>query len=315
VALDDFDTGDAELDLDQDLFDFPKVDLEPEAPVLAEDPQEAELPQEVIEAAAAVQDEIDSLADDGSVFGMDEDALGDDLDLDDLLSDEDLLGGFADLDDDEMDMDFDQLVPKFAPVAVPEQQVPAAYAPDPAPVAEAASPAPAAAAPMPQLVPTAASASFSWRTAWPLIAGILLFNIVVLAIGLTAVSSVSTSVDTFAAKLGEVARELRTTNTPIIQESPVQVPVDVTAEPETITDPADSGTRVKLPPFARGALKAAQTEMDRGDYQLARRRLFRLLAAIDDPLADDAPEAEEQANLLIAETFVLEANEPNRSQH
>lgn len=312
MALDDFDSGDAADALDQDLFDFPKIEMEPEAPVMAEEPEE--LPHEVVEAAAAVQDEIDSQVDVGGVFAMDDAALGEDLDLDDLLNDEDLLGGLDDLDDDDS-LDFGQLIPEAAPVAA----APAPIAPAPAPVAAAPAVAPVAApapAPVQQLIAAAAPAPFSLRTAWPLIAAILLFNLVVLAIGLTAVSSVSSSVDTFAARLGEVAREMRVTESPTVIQAPIETPTTTTQAPTTAnSEMGDPGTRVKLPPFARGEIKAARTQMDRGDYTLARRRLFRLLATIDDPLADDAPEAEEQANLLIAETFVLEANDPQRSQN
>jgi len=304
VALDDFDSGGAESELDQDLFDFPKIEMEPEAPVVAAEPEE--MPNDVVEAAAAVQDEIDSQANNGGVFSMDEDELGEDLDLDDLLNDEDLLGGLNDLGDTDS-MDFGQLMPEAAPQAAPPAAAPVAAAP------LAAAPA---AAPIQQFVTAAAGPSpFSLRTAWPLISAILLFNVVVLTIGLTAVSSFSSSVDTFAARLGDVARELRTTDTPTVIQSPIGTQGNTTEAPTEMSDEvSEPGTRLKLPPFARGELKAAQTEMDRGEYTLARRRLFRLLATIDDPLADDAPEAEEQANLLIAETFALEATVAQRSQ-
>ncbi len=322
MALDDFDSTDSEMDLDEDLFDFPEVELELDEDLLAEEEIE-EFPADVVEAAAAVQEEIDSQLDESGIFGMDDDDLGDDLDLDDLLGDDDLLGGIAGLDDDGVEdddaMDFDQLIPKAEPQSAPAPSVPAA-APIEAPAQTFADKEPVAvsapAEPPPErLIPQAAAGGFSLRSSWPIVAAILLFNIIVLGLGLAAISSVSNSVDTFASKLGEVAREIRDTSPPQVVTVPVVAPVTTTDTAPANTDSETANTtRVKLPPYARGELKAAQDEMDRGEYQIARRRLFRLLATIDDPLSEDAPQAEEQANLLIAETFVLESNNPARSE-
>ena len=121
------------------------------------------------------------------------------------------------------------------------------------------------------------------------------------------ISTVSSGVESVSSSLGRFATELRQAN-----ELQAREAERAAVEPLPVAPPVEelveSTPRVELPPFALGEIKAAREEMDRGEFQAARRRLFRLLATIDDPLAEDAPEAEEQANLLIAETYLLEAD-------
>ncbi len=303
MALDDFETSDSELDLDEDLFDFPQVDLD------SEEPADDDFPQEVVAAAAALQSELDNPDEDPGLFEMSADELGLDLDLDDLLADQEY-----DSVDYILDAEDKARAPKKAPKpetkveTVPEESAPPKT--EAKPVRQ-----PAAAPAEPQAVPPAvvatapAASAFSLRGSLPFVAAILLFNVVLLTLGLVGISSVSSSVDGFAARLADVASELRNTPIPPVE---IVVPTPVSAEPqpepEVAKEPVVTAPRVKLPPFARGEITAARDAMDRGEYKSARRRLFRLLATIDDPLAEDAPEAEEQANLLIAETYLLEAD-------
>jgi hypothetical protein len=143
---------------------------------------------------------------------------------------------------------------------------------------------------------------------WIAVAAVLTLNLVLLMLGMSAISSVSSSVEDFSSTLGDVVREMQ--NTKVLQARELEEATLAAArrEPEAPAVTSGAGPRVEVEPFARGELKAARAEIDRGEFSNARRRLFRLLATIDDPLSEDETFAEEQANLLIAESFVAESN-------
>lgn len=328
MAFDDFDSSEPEKPLDdEDLFDFPKMEFDDDLSVAEE--EDPGYPEEVVEAAAALQEEIDAGEDD-DIFGLTDEELGD-LDLDDLLGDDDFLQEVSELEAGPE--------PTPAPLAAPATEPEAELAPEPAPIEE-----PAAADPEPEpveeepeefldmealeedvvLEPAVAepeeparervnpmarlSTLMPANSTLPIVSALLLFNVIVLVLGLSAISSISSSVDEFGDKLGNVVRDMQNEKVLQARES---TPVSVT---DVIAGAASEETQnaeepeLEEPSYSRGELRAARTEIDSGSFQAARRRLFGLLATIDDPLSEDDSSVEEEANLLIAETYVAEAD-------
>lgn len=335
MALDDFEPeGEEALDElleDEDLFDFPSVEMVVESEDLDEaivDEEDTDLldddsfPPEVVAAAAALQEELDAARpnDDedllDSLSASDADDEEGDLAFDDLLQ-ENLIDEErreptpaqapsepeprAEQEDDDDTLDFSQLIPEededspelddeFDALVAPAPRAAAVNDEHELEIAPRGAPARPAAAP-----------PASKRTFVLVASGIALVNVLLVALGFYAVTEFSSGLEGLSRSMSDLVHEARAQDTQPVQAVPV-----APADPERANTPTGSG-EPRLPAFSRTELMTARSELDSGQFRSARQRLFRLLAAIDDPLADDAPEAEESANMLIAESYLLEA--------
>ena len=322
-------------DLDEEIVDSESTDL------LDDD----SFPPEVVAAAAELQDELDSgrpANDDDLLDSLPEsDSAGDDdLAFDELLQenllDEDLLDAevetdfpegvkpevMADLEDEEEEedtLDFAQIIPEaeaaepqianastdgiedeFDEIAPPTS---AAGASDEDLVDEDFR----AAAPLPRAIAAPALQSgtqpvASKRTFVLMVSGVVTVNLLLVVLGFYAITEFSNGLEGLSRNMSDLVHEARAQGA----QQPRDTVPSVPTEPEAQTPRVPTG-EPQLPAFSRTELMTARAELDSGQFRSARQRLFRLLAAIDDPLADDAPEAEESANMLIAESYLLEA--------
>lgn len=139
----------------------------------------------------------------------------------------------------------------------------------------------------------------------------LALNLVLAVLAILAFFRVGSGLEgmksSLAGSLETIAREAdRTQVAPPVETSSKEAE-DSSADTEEASK-ATGTAKVTLEPRERTEIRAARSEIAAGKFEVARRRLFRLLSVADSPLSEAGRIAEEEANLLVAESFEREAH-------
>ncbi len=156
-------------------------------------------------------------------------------------------------------------------------------------------------------------------TFWPIVGGLVALNVTILLVGLAAVFQIGSEMrgvnTSLASSLRTIAEESRPERV-IVQLPATPLETAKIDEASTQRAPAPAATEpsvqrtvppLELEPRERTELRAAHDEIAGGKFAVARRRLFRLLAVADSPLSEAGRSAEQEANLLIAQSYEAEA--------
>ena len=343
MGLDDFAPAEEANDLDEDLFDFPPMEL-PEAPVAEAEPapagEAAAAPAAADAAAPAAAAPVPNTPTicTGLDPELDEDLFGfPPMDLSELG----IVAGDAaqgDIEEsiqkatqqvtDMLEDDLGDIVreasaeeatpaPPPPPLEIPDAPAPAVQEAAPAPQ-PAAQPAPAAQAPAPAApvatqvayaAPVAVS-STSPRAMWVLTAGVLLFMVGILSIAWRATSVFHEQIQSVRKDVADSATNLRDSTTDTMKEL-------AELERELIryqVNAAKTGQDSEIPPQGleiqaphEVVLQVATEAIENGQYQEARQMLFNLLAEADNHPEDIRDDMERRASTLIAESHKSQA--------